>query len=190
MNIGTLLLIYLISSISCYKSYNLDEFMKDLEARNPSQPEFIQATRDFISSIIDIVNSKSKYLENRILERITQPNIIHEFKVEWENDEHEIMINKGYRIQFNNALGPYKGGLRFHKSVTLDNLKSLGFDKLFTNALTGLPLGSGKGGSDFDPKGKSDSEILRFCKSFMTSLYKYIGPEIDIPRWRFRCRCT
>ena len=181
MNIATLFLIYLISSISCYKPYNLDEFMKDLEARNPSQPEFIQFTRDFISSIIDVVNSDSKYLKNKILERITEPNLIREFKVEWENDRHEIMVNKGYRIQFNNALGPYKGGLRFHKSVTLDNLKFLGFEQIFKNSLTGLPMGSGKGGSDFDPKGKSDDEILRFCKSFMTSLYKYIGPEIDIP---------
>ena len=181
MKISTLFLIFLISSISCLKPYNLDEFMKDLESRNPSQPQFIQATRDIISTIIDVVNSDPKYLENKILERITEPNIIHEFKVEWENDHHEIMVNKGYRVQFNNALGPYKGGLRFHKSVTLDNLKFLGFEQLFKNALTGLPMGSAKGGSDFDPKGKSDAEILRFCKSFMTSLYKYIGPEFDIP---------
>ena len=181
MKIATFFLIYLIASISCAKPYNLDEFMKDLEARNPAQPEFIQASREVIESIIDVVNSNPKYLENKILERITEPNLIHEFKVEWENDKHEIMVNKGYRIQFNNAIGPYKGGLRFHRAVTLGTLKFLGFEQIFKNSLTGLPMGGGKGGSDFDPRGKSDAEILRFCRSFMTSLFKYIGPEIDVP---------
>ena len=181
MKIATFFLIYLIASISCAKPYNLDEFMKDLEARNPAQPEFIQASREVIESIIDVVNSNPKYLENKILERITEPNLIHEFKVEWENDNHEIMVNKGYRIQFNNAIGPYKGGLRFHRAVTLGTLKFLGFEQIFKNSLTGLPMGGGKGGSDFDPRGKSDAEILRFCRSFMTSLFKYIGPEVDVP---------
>ena len=111
MKITAFLLIYLIVSISCAQPYNLDEFMKNLEAKNPAQPEFIQATREVIESIIDVVNSNPKYLENKILERITEPNFIHEFKVEWENDKHEIMVNKGYRIQFNKAIGPYKGGL-------------------------------------------------------------------------------
>ena len=162
--------LYLIILVSCYEQYNLDEFLKNLEAKNPSQPEFIQAAREVIGSIIDVVNSNPKYLKNKILERITEPNIIHEFKVEWENDNHEIMVNKGYRIQFNNAIGPYKGGLRFHRSVTLGTLKFLGFEQTFKNALTGLPMGGGKGGADFDPRGKSDAEILRFCRSFMTSV--------------------
>ena len=177
----TFFFIYIISSISCAKRYNLDEFIKDLADRNPAQPEFIEACREVIESVIDLVNSNPKYLENKILERITEPNLIHEFKVEWENDNHEIMVNKGYIIQFNNAIGPYKGGLRFYKDVSLGKLKSLGFEQIFKNALTGLPLGGGKGGSDFDPFRKSDAEILRFCRSFMTSLFKYIGPEIEVP---------
>lgn len=163
------------------KKYNLDEFMKGLEERNPAQPEFIQATREVIESIIDVVNSNEKYLKNKILERITEPNLAHEFKVEWEDDHGEIQVNRGYRIQFNNAIGPYKGGLRFHKKVTIGTLKFLGFEQIFKNSLTGLPMGGAKGGSDFSPVGKSDAEILRFCRSFMTSLFKYIGPEIDVP---------
>jgi glutamate dehydrogenase (NADP+) len=163
------------------KKYDLEEFMNRLEERNPAQDEFIQAAREVIESIIDVVNSNPKYLKNKILDRITEPNIVHEFKVEWEDDNGEIQVNKGYRIQYNNAIGPYKGGLRFHKSVTLGTLKFLGFEQIFKNSLTGLPMGGGKGGSDFDPRGKSDAEILRFCRSFMTELQKYIGPEIDVP---------
>jgi glutamate dehydrogenase (NADP+) len=181
MKKAAIFLLYLVVSISCTQPYNLDEFMKNLEAKNPAQPEFIQATREVIESIIDVVNSNPKYLENKILDRITEPNFIHEFKVEWENDKHEIMVNKGYRIQFNNAIGPYKGGLRFHRAVTLGTLKFLGFEQIFKNSLTGLPMGGGKGGSDFDPRGKSDAEILRFCRSFMTALFKYVGPEMDVP---------
>ena len=181
MKISAFLYLYLILSISCFEKYNLDEFMKSVEEKNPSEPEFIQASREVIESIIDVVNSNPKYLKNKILDRIIEPNVIHEFKVEWENDNHEIMVNKGYRIQFNNAIGPYKGGLRFHRSVTLGTLKFLGFEQIFKNSLTGLPMGGAKGGSDFDPRGKSDAEILRFCRSFMTSLFKYIGPEVDVP---------
>ena len=118
MKLSAFLLIYLIISISCAEPYDLDKFMKDLEARNPAQPEFIQASREVIESIIDVVNSNPKYLENKILERITEPNLIHEFKVEWEDDNHQIQVNKGYRIQFNNAIGPYKGGLRFHRALS------------------------------------------------------------------------
>lgn len=161
--------------------YTLDSFMNELERKNPAEPEFIQAVREVVSSVIDVVNQNPLYLKNKILDRITEPNRVVEFKVEWEDDEHEIQINKGYRVQFNNAIGPYKGGLRFHANVTLGTLKFLGFEQMFKNALTTLPMGGGKGGSDFSPKGKSDGEILRFCRSFMTELQKYIGPDTDVP---------
>lgn len=161
--------------------YDLESFIKELEAKNPSQPEFIESVREVLSSVIDVVNENPVYLKNKILERITEPDRVFSFKVEWENDDKEICVNKGYRVQFNNALGPYKGGLRFHSSVTLGTLKFLGFEQIFKNSLTGLPMGGGKGGSDFSVRGKSDSEILRFCRSFMTELQKYIGPETDVP---------
>ena len=161
--------------------YELNSFISALEQKNPGQDEFIESVREVLSSVIDVVNENPLYLKNKILERITEPDRIYSFKVEWENDEHEIEVNKGYRVQFNNALGPYKGGLRFHSSVTLGTLKFLGFEQIFKNSLTGLPMGGGKGGSDFSPKGKSDDEILRFCRSFMTELAKYIGPDTDVP---------
>lgn len=161
--------------------YNLDSFMKDLERRNPCEPEFLQAVREVVESVLDIVNENPLYLKNRILERITEPDRVFSFKVEWEDDEGNIQVNRGYRVQFNNALGPYKGGLRFHSSVTLGSLKFLGFEQTFKNSLTTLPMGGGKGGADFSPKGKSDTEILRFCRSFMTELQKYIGPDTDVP---------
>ena len=134
-----------------------------------------------MESVIDIVNDNPIYLKNKILDRITEPDRVITFKVEWEDDQGEIQVNRGYRVQFNNALGPYKGGLRFHSSVTLGTLKFLGFEQTFKNSLTTLPMGGGKGGSDFNPRGKSDSEILRFCRSFMTELQKYIGPDTDVP---------
>ena len=161
--------------------YQIKSFMEELEKRNPSQPEFIQAVKEVTESIIDIVNNNPEYLNIKILDRITEPDRVFIFKVEWEDDEGEIQINRGYRVQFNNALGPYKGGLRFHPSVTLGGLKFLGFEQTFKNSLTTLPMGGGKGGSDFNPKGKSDNEILRFCRSFMTELQKYIGPATDVP---------
>lgn len=161
--------------------YNLDTFMAELEKKNPSEPEFIQAVREVVSSVLDTVNDNPVYIKNRILERITEPDRTISFKVEWEDDEGNIRVNRGYRVQFNNALGPYKGGLRFHASVTEGTMKFLGFEQMFKNALTTLPMGGGKGGSDFSPKGKSDAEILRFCRSFMTELYKYIGPDTDVP---------
>lgn len=161
--------------------YNLDEFMAELERKNPAQPEFIQAAREVIESVIDVVNNNPKYLANKILDRIVEPERVIEFRVEWEDDNHQIQVNRGYRVQFNSAIGPYKGGLRFSKNVTLGTLKFLGFEQTFKNSLTTLPMGGGKGGSDFDPVGKSDNEILRFCRSFMTELYKYIGPDTDVP---------
>ena len=161
--------------------YRLDDFMSGIEQRNPDQPEFIQAVREVTESVIDVVNENPRYIQNRILERITEPDRVISFKVEWEDDDGNIRVNRGYRVQFNNALGPYKGGLRFHSSVTEGTMKFLAFEQTFKNALTTLPMGGGKGGSDFSPKGKSDAEILRFCRSFMTELYKYIGPDTDVP---------
>lgn len=161
--------------------YDLDTFMAELERKNPAEPEFIQAAREVVASVIDVVNENPVYLKNKILERITEPDRVISFKVEWEDDEGNIQVNRGYRIQFNNAIGPYKGGLRFHASVTQGTLKFLGFEQTFKNSLTTLPMGGGKGGSDFSPKGKSDAEILRFCRSFMTELQKYIGPDTDVP---------
>ena len=161
--------------------YKLDEFMAELERKNPAQPEFIQAAREVIASVIDIVNKTPKYLNNKILDRIVEPERVVQFRVEWEDDNHQIQVNRGYRVQFNSAIGPYKGGLRFNKNVTLGTLKFLGFEQIFKNSLTTLPMGGGKGGADFDPTGKSDNEILRFCRSFMTELQKYIGPDTDVP---------
>ena len=161
--------------------YNLDQFMTELERKNPAEPEFIQAAREVIMSVIDVVNDNPAYLNGKILERITEPDRVIQFKVEWEDDNGQIQVNRAYRVQFNNAIGPYKGGLRFHPSVTLGTLKFLGFEQTFKNSLTTLPMGGGKGGSDFNPKGKSDNEILRFCRSFMTELHRYIGPETDVP---------
>jgi len=161
--------------------YKLDEFMAELERKNPAQPEFIQAAREVVASVIDTVNKTPKYLNNKILDRIVEPERVVQFRVEWEDDKHQIQVNRGYRVQFNSAIGPYKGGLRFNKNVTLGTLKFLGFEQIFKNSLTTLPMGGGKGGADFDPTGKSDAEILRFCRSFMTELQKYIGPDTDVP---------
>ncbi len=161
--------------------YNLEAFMAQLEQKNPGQKEFLQASREVLESILPVINENPVYVKNKILERITMPERIIEFRVEWEDDNGEIQVNKGWRVQFNSALGPYKGGLRFHPSVTLDTLKFLGFEQIFKNSLTTLPMGGGKGGSDFNPRGRSDAEILRFCKSFMSELYNYIGPDTDVP---------
>ena len=167
--------------------YELDKFIKELERKNPAEPEFIQAASEVCESVIDVVNSNPVYLKNKILDRIVEPDRVFTFKVEWEDDNGEIQVNRGYRVQFNNAIGPYKGGLRFHSSVTLGTLKFLGFEQIFKNSLTSLPMGGGKGGSDFSPKGKSDMEIMRFCRSFMTELQKYIGPDTDVPAGDLGC---
>jgi glutamate dehydrogenase (NADP+) len=161
--------------------YDLKNFIAELEQRNPAQPEFVQAVEEVAESIIDVINGNPAYMGARILDRLTEPDRVIMFKVEWEDDNGDLHVNRGYRVQFNNALGPYKGGLRFHPSVTLGGLKFLGFEQIFKNSLTGLPLGGGKGGSDFNPKGKSDNEIMRFSKAFMTELQKHIGPELDVP---------
>ena len=160
---------------------NLEDFMSGLIKRNPGETEFHQAVEEVAATVIPFINKNPVYIENQILERMTEPDRTIIFRVCWEDDSRKIRTNKGYRVQFNNSIGPYKGGLRFHHSVNLSILKFLGFEQTFKNSLTTLPMGAGKGGSDFNPKGKSDREIMRFCQSFMTELSKHIGPDIDVP---------
>ncbi len=157
------------------------QFMEDLIERNPGEVEFHQAVHEVAESVIPFTAQNSKYERAGILHRMTEPDRIIIFRVVWEDDNGNIHVNKGYRVQFNNAIGPYKGGLRFHPSVNLSILKFLGFEQTFKNSLTTLPMGSGKGGSDFDPKGKSEREVMRFCQAFMTELSKHIGQHIDVP---------
>ncbi len=161
--------------------FNAKKFIENVKEKNPNEPEFIQAVEEVVFSLEDFLNENPIYIENKILERLVEPDRIIIFRVPWVDDAGEIKVNRGFRIQFNNAIGPYKGGLRFHPSVNLSILKFLGFEQIFKNSLTGLPLGGGKGGSDFDPHGKSDNEIMRFCQSFMSELYRHIGPNIDVP---------
>ena len=163
------------------ESYHIEPFMTALKKKHPHETEFHQAVHEVISCLIPFVNDNPKYRKYRILERIVEPERIIIFPVTWIDDRGEIQINIGYRIQWSSAIGPYKGGLRFHPSVNLSILKFLGFEQTLKNALTTLPLGGAKGGSDFDPKGKSDNEVMRFCQSFMTKLSRYIGPDTDVP---------
>ena len=155
--------------------------MADLEAKNPGQPEFLQAAEEVLESIKDFVTENPKYDNAKIIERLIEPERVIMFRVSWVDDNGDIQVNRGYRVQFNSAIGPYKGGLRFHPSVTLGTLKFLGFEQIFKNSLTTLPMGGGKGGSDFNPKGKSDNEIMHFCQAFMSELFRHIGPNIDVP---------
>lgn len=155
--------------------------MTDLEARHPGEPEFLQAVREVLLSIEDEYNKHPEFEKNKIVERLVEPDRIVAFRVVWEDDNHQLQVNRGWRVQFNNAIGPYKGGLRFHASVNLSILKFLGFEQTFKNALTTLPMGGAKGGSDFSPRGKSDSEIRRFCQAFMLELWRSLGPDQDIP---------
>ena len=164
-----------------FNELNLEDFMSGLIKRNPGETEFHQAVEEVAATVIPFINKNPVYIENQILERMTEPDRTIIFRVCWEDDSGKIRTNKGYRVQFNNSIGPYKGGLRFHHSVNLSILKFLGFEQTFKNSLTTLPMGAGKGGSDFNPKGKSDREIMRFCQSFMTELSKHIGPDIDVP---------
>lgn len=163
------------------KKLDLNEFMQGLIERNPGEPEFHQAVQEVAEDIIPFVNDNPQYMHAALLERMTEPDRIISFRVCWEDDKGHIRVNRGYRVQYNNAIGPYKGGLRFHPSVNQSVLKFLGFEQVFKNSLTTLPMGGGKGGSDFDPKGKSDREVMRFCQSFMTELHKHIGPNRDVP---------
>jgi glutamate dehydrogenase (NADP+) len=161
--------------------HDLESFLDHVAARSPNEPEFHQAVREVAESLNGFLLENPRYSEAKILERIAEPDRIVSFRVCWEDDRGAIHVNRGYRVQFSNAIGPYKGGLRFHPSVNQSVLKFLGFEQIFKNALTGLPMGGGKGGADFDPKGKSDREIMRFCQSFMTELYRHVGADIDVP---------
>ena len=160
---------------------NIDQFMQSLETRHPGEKEYLQAVREVLISIKDVYDQHPEFERKALLERLVEPERIITFRVPWVDDKGKVQVNLGYRVQFNSAIGPYKGGLRFHASVNLSILKFLGFEQTFKNALTTLPMGGGKGGSDFSPRGKSDAEIERFCQAFMSELFRYIGPEIDVP---------
>ncbi|RBQ22725.1 NAD(+)-dependent glutamate dehydrogenase [Candidatus Methanobinarius endosymbioticus] len=157
------------------------DVLEDLKKKNADQPEFIQAATEILESLKPVFEKHPEYQKTGLLERYVEPERIVIFRVPWTDDEGNIRVNRGYRVQFNSAIGPYKGGLRFHKSVNLSIIKFLGFEQILKNSLTGMNIGGGKGGSDFDPKGKSDAEVMRFCQSFMTELYNYIGPDTDVP---------
>jgi glutamate dehydrogenase (NADP+) len=156
-------------------------FMEGIKAKNPAQPEFHQAVEEVVTSLMPFIEKNPKYAKAKILDRICEPERVLMFRVPWVDDKGEVQVNRGYRIEMNSAIGPYKGGLRFHPTVTLGMLKFLAFEQVFKNSLTTLPMGGGKGGSDFDPKGKSDIEVMRFCQSFMAELFRHIGPNTDVP---------
>lgn len=160
----------------------VDEVYESVVAKNPGEPEFHQAVKEVLDSLRPVIDANEEiYRREALLERMVEPERVVMFRVPWVDDKGQVQVNKGYRVQFNSAIGPYKGGLRLHPSVNLGIIKFLGFEQVFKNSLTGLPIGGGKGGSDFDPKGKSDMEIMRFCQSFITELYKYIGQDTDVP---------
>ena len=159
----------------------MKEFMDVVRMKNPGEDEFLQAVQEVVETVWDFYQENPHYIKAKILERMTEPERTIIFRVPWIDDSGEVQVNRGFRVEFNSAIGPYKGGLRFHPSVTLSGLKFLGFEQTFKNSLTTLPMGGGKGGSDFNPKGKSDIEIMRFCQSFMTELYRHIGPTTDVP---------
>ena len=159
----------------------VDEVLAELIKKNPGEPEFHQAATEVLNSLKPIIEKDERYQKAGLLERLVEPERVIMFRVPWVDDAGKVHVNKGYRVQFSSAIGPYKGGLRLHPTVNLGVIKFLGFEQIFKNSLTGLPIGGGKGGSDFDPKGKSDNEIMRFCQSFMTELYKYIGADVDVP---------
>jgi glutamate dehydrogenase (NADP+) len=157
------------------------KFYERLVAKNPAEPEFHQAVKEVVESLVPCLERHPEYLEHKILERMSEPDRIYMFRVPWLDDKGEVQVNRGFRIEFSNAIGPYKGGLRFHPTVNLGILKFLGFEQILKNSLTTLPMGGAKGGSDFDPKGKSDFEVMKFCQSFMNELYRHIGADIDVP---------
>ena len=160
----------------------VDEVLERVRTKNASEPEFLQAVDEVLESLRPVIEAnEEKYRKEALLERLTEPDRQFKFRVPWVDDKGQVQVNTGYRVQFNNAIGPYKGGLRLHPSVNIGIIKFLGFEQIFKNSLTGLPIGGGKGGSDFDPKGKSDREVMAFCQSFMTELCKYIGADVDVP---------
>ena len=160
---------------------NIKDFLSYVESKNPNETEFLQAVHEVAETVIPFIEENPKYNNKLLLERMVEPERTIIFRVTWLDDKGNAQVNRGYRVQFNSAIGPYKGGLRFHPSVNLSILKFLGFEQVFKNSLTTLPMGGGKGGSDFDPKGKSDNEVMKFCQSFMTELYRHIGPDTDVP---------
>ena len=159
----------------------VDTIMAEVKAKNPAQPEFHQAVHEVVESLEPVIAKHPEYKEAKVLERIIEPERVLMFRVPWVDDKGIVNVNRGFRVEFNSAIGPYKGGLRFHPSVNLGILKFLGFEQVFKNSLTTLPMGGGKGGSDFDPKGKSDLEVMRFTQSFMSELFRHIGPNTDVP---------
>jgi len=159
----------------------LQSIFESVVARNPGEAEFHQAVREVFESLEPVIKKNPSYLEDKTLERICEPERQIIFRVPWVDDQGTVQVNRGFRVEFNSALGPYKGGLRFHPSVYLGIIKFLGFEQIFKNSLTGLPIGGGKGGSDFDPRGRSDAEVMRFCQSFMTELYRHLGEYTDVP---------
>lgn len=160
---------------------DVERFLDWTRERNPGQPEFMQAVEEVAASVMPVVRDREAYREARILERLTEPDRLVSFRVTWADDSGAVQVNRGYRVEFSGALGPYKGGLRFHPSVNVSVLKFLGFEQVFKNSLTGLSMGGGKGGSDFNPKGRSDAEVMRFCQAFMSELFRHIGPDRDVP---------
>ncbi len=160
---------------------SLEEFLAKIEQRDGHQPEFLQAVREVLTSIWPFLEKNPKYCSEALLERLVEPERAIQFRVAWTDDKGQVQVNRAFRIQFNSAIGPFKGGMRFHPSVNQSILKFLGFEQIFKNALTTLPMGGAKGGSDFDPKGKSDAEVMRFCQALMTELYRHIGPDTDVP---------
>ncbi len=169
-----------MSTLAVATTY-VDEVFATVKKRNAGEPEFLQAVTEVFRSITPALERHPEYVESRILDRLVEPDRVITFRVPWQDDKGRIQVNRGFRIQFSSAIGPYKGGLRFHPTVYLGILKFLAFEQVFKNSLTTLPMGGGKGGSDFDPKGKSDAEVMRFCQSFMTELFRYIGPDTDVP---------
>src|SRR5437773_10117454 len=159
----------------------IEEVLETVKKRNPNEPEFLQAVTEVLESIRPVIQRSKKCRDAKILERLVEPERMIQFRVPWIDDNGQIQVNRGFRVQMNSALGPYKGGLRFHPTVCASIIKFLAFEQVFKNSLTGLPMGGGKGGSDFDPKGKSDREVMRFCQSFMTELFRHVGPNTDVP---------
>src|SRR5215813_4985308 len=159
----------------------IESVMGTVKAKNPAEPEFHQAVQEVFDSLRPVLGKHPEYLSAKILERIVEPERVITFRVPWFDDQGNVQVNRGFRIEMNSAIGPYKGGLRFHPSVNLGIIKFLGFEQILKNSLTTLPMGGGKGGSDFDPKGKSDEEVMRFCQAFMRELYRHIGPDVDVP---------
>ena len=164
-----------------FKSAYLQNVYATVEKKDPHQPEFLQAVGEVLESLQPVVEKRPELEKAGVLQRIVEPERVVQFRVPWVDDQGAVQVNRGFRVQFNSAIGPYKGGLRFHPSVNLSIIKFLGFEQIFKNSLTGLPMGGGKGGSDFDPKGKSDAEVMRFCQSFMTELQRHIGQFTDVP---------